>query len=133
MVQAAEHNKRICEALKRRVYAVDLAVLDFKVHRDKGVIYNETSYSCLQNLITIMTQIKKFISNISQMKTLLKSKYIQQKNIENFFKEICKDFDNCVINIDIPYFTAIIKNKIRPEEEIDALEADQEELNEVSF
>jgi hypothetical protein len=35
MVQAAEHNKRICEALKRRVYAVDLAVLDFKVHRDK--------------------------------------------------------------------------------------------------
>jgi hypothetical protein len=80
-----------------------------------------------------MIQIKKFISNISQMKTLLKSKYIQQKNIEKLFKEICKDFDNCVINVDVSYFTTIIKSKIRLEEEIGILEADQKELNEVSL
>lgn len=130
ITETAEHNKWICEVLKRRVYAINLAVLDFKFYRNKRVIYNEKNFLCLQNLITVLTRIKKFISVISQMNTLLRSKYIRQKNMEKTFKDICKDFDIC---IDIPEFTVMIKSKIIPEEEIEALKTDQEEMNKVSF
>src|SRR5438046_2696944 len=41
-----------------------------------------------------MTLIKNFIAEISQMKTLWK--YIHAKSIEKRFKELCKDFDNCI-------------------------------------
>ena len=52
-------------------------------------IYSK-NYLYLQNLVNVMTQIKKFITEISQIKTLLK--YIQAKSIEKNFKELCKEF-----------------------------------------
>src|SRR5256885_1940712 len=35
ITQAAEHNKRTCDALLRRVYAADLAVIDLKIQRNR--------------------------------------------------------------------------------------------------
>src|SRR6266498_1779524 len=66
--QAAEHNKRTCKALLQRVYAADLAVLELKVQRNVE-FFNNKNYLHLQNLVNVITQIKKFASEISQMKT----------------------------------------------------------------
>ena len=33
--QGAEHNRRICDVLERRVYAVDLATFEYKVRRNQ--------------------------------------------------------------------------------------------------
>jgi len=65
-----------------------------------------------------MTQIKKFITEISQMVTLLK--YIQTKSIERTFKELCKDFDNCINVL-----------TLNSSDELEQLEADLEDLNKV--
>ncbi|GBC04293.1 hypothetical protein RclHR1_00560020 [Rhizophagus clarus] len=127
IAQKAEYNTRICDALKQRVYAVDLAVLDLKVQRNNQEYFNGSNYLHLQNLITIITHIKKFMKNISQILELLKSKYILPKNIEKTLKELCDDFDVCIIKIDASDFTTTIKDKIRSEEE--QLKADQEDLN----
>src|SRR5436305_408063 len=72
IVQAAEHNKRTCEALKQRVYVANLAVLDLKVRRENQEFFNKKNFIRLQSLATVITQIKKFVLEISQMKTLLK-------------------------------------------------------------
>ncbi|GBB83353.1 hypothetical protein RclHR1_10080006, partial [Rhizophagus clarus] len=129
IAQEAEYNTRICNALKQRVYAIDLAVLDLKVQRNNQEYFNGNNYLHLQNLITIITSIKKFMKNISQILTLLKSKYILPKNIEKTLKELCDDFDVCISKIDASDFTTTIKDKIRSEEEGEQLKADQEDLN----
>ncbi|GES75769.1 kinase-like domain-containing protein [Rhizophagus clarus] len=117
--QAAEHNKRTCDALLHRVYAADLAVLDLKVQRNKKDFFNNKNYLCLQNLVNIITQIKKFISDISQMKSLIK--YIQAKSIEKTFKELCKEFDSCV---NVLSFSINVKST----DELEQLKEDQKEL-----
>jgi hypothetical protein len=134
IAEAAEYNKRICNALKQRVYAVDLAVLDLKVQRDDNQEYfSGNNYLYLQDLITTITHIKEFMKNISQMLTLLKFKYNLPENIEKTLKELCEDFDVCIVKIDASNFTTTIKDKIRPEEEEQHLKADQEDLNKVSL
>jgi hypothetical protein len=133
ITQATEYNKRICKLLKHRVYVVNLALLDLKVHGDDKEHFNENNHQCLKNLVDVVTKIKEFVANISHMATLLRSNYHQPKNIEKDLKSLCDDFDNCIIGISLSNFTTTIKNKIHPEEEAEALEADQEELNKVSL
>ncbi|POG80837.1 kinase-like domain-containing protein, partial [Rhizophagus irregularis DAOM 181602=DAOM 197198] len=127
IVQAAEHNKRICKALKQRIYVMYLAILDLKVHGDDKECFNENR-QYLQNLVDVIKKIKEFVVDISQMTTLLKSNYNQPKNIEKTFKELCKEFDDCIIGVSSKFNTTI-KNKIYPKEEAEALKADQDELN----
>jgi hypothetical protein len=132
--QAAEHNKRTCECLLQRVYAANLAVLELKIQRNNQEFFNKNIFVCLQNLVAVITKIKKFVAEISQMKTLLKLKYIQLKgSIEKNFKELCREFDSCIASIGLSMFTAILNSKIRPDEEVEELKADQEDLNRVSF
>ncbi|RIA93448.1 hypothetical protein C1645_16305 [Glomus cerebriforme] len=120
ITQAAEHNKRTCEVLLQRVYAADLAVIDLKVKRNKQEFFNNKNYLCLQNLVNIITQIKKFILDISQMKTLIK--YIQAKSIQKTFNDLCKEFDSCV-NV------LALQITIKTSEDIGHLKSDQDELN----
>ncbi|CAB5215428.1 unnamed protein product [Rhizophagus irregularis] len=119
LAQAAEHNKRTCDALLQRVYAAELAVQDLKRQRNSKEFFNNKNYLCLQNLVNIIVQIRKFISDISQMKSLIK--YFQVKSIENSFKELCKEFDSCVniLSFEINVDTS---------DEIRQLKADQEDL-----
>ncbi|PKK62743.1 hypothetical protein RhiirC2_759198, partial [Rhizophagus irregularis] len=63
------------------------------------------------------------------MITLLKLKYILPENIEKALKELCGDFDVCIIKIDATNFTTTIKDQIRPEEDEQNLKADQDDLN----
>ncbi|PKB97808.1 hypothetical protein RhiirA5_367304, partial [Rhizophagus irregularis] len=53
----------------------------------------------------------------------------KKENIEKTLKELCEDFDVCIVKIDASNFTTKIKNKIRPEEEEQHLKADQDDLN----
>jgi hypothetical protein len=133
LIQEAEHNRRICDVLKQRVYVAYLAVFEIKVKRSNyQEFFNKKNYLYLQHLVTVIEHIKNFIENISKIKKLLKFKYVQTKSIEKTFKELCKDFDICIINIDTLDFTTTIKSKIHLEE-AEALKADQEELKKVSF
>ncbi|UZO15513.1 uncharacterized protein OCT59_006933 [Rhizophagus irregularis] len=116
LTQAAEHNKRTCEILKERIQAINLIVLDL---RSKEEFFNNINYFYMKNLINIITQIKNFISDISQMNSLIK--YIKAKNIEKIFEELCEEFDSCVnllsfsINVNI-------------DDELEQLKADQVDL-----
>src|SRR5436305_12684853 len=129
IAQAAEHNKRTCDCLLQRVYAADLAVLEFNVQRNNQEFFNKKNFVCLQNLIAVMSKIKRFVQDISQMKSLIK-KYIQSKSIEIHFKELCKEFDGCIHSINLVMFTTTVKSRIRPDE-IEQLKIDQEEFNNV--
>ena len=132
--QAAEHNKRTCECLLKRIYAANLAVLELKTQGNNRKFFNKKTFVCLQNLVTIITKIKKFMAEISQMKTLLRLKYIISRgSIEKKFKELCREFDNCITSIGLSMFIAMINSMIHPDEEVEELKADQEDLNRVSF
>jgi len=124
--EAAEHYKRTCKALLQRVYAADLAVLELKVRRNKE-FFNNRDYLCLQNLVNVITQIKKFASEISQIKSVLK--YMKAKNLEKTFSELCKEFDSC---INILNFTTLVEGKILADE-AEQVRADQDEYNKVSL
>jgi hypothetical protein len=121
LVDAAEHNKRICKMLKKRVYAAESAVRDLRIgdKEDNKDFFNSENYLSLQYLYNIMVQIKKFISDISQMKSLIK--YIQTKSIEKTFKELCEEFDSCV-NV-LPFSI-----NIKVADELEQLKVDQEDL-----
>ncbi|GBC09488.1 hypothetical protein RclHR1_08900002 [Rhizophagus clarus] len=129
LAQAAEHNKRICEVLKLRVYAVDLATFDLNVHRKNQEFFNKKNYSTLQSLVNVIVRIKKFIGDISQMKNLIKLKYVQPKNIEITFKELCKEFDTYIANVDLESFKKMVYEKIHTDEENKSLKSDQEDLS----
>ncbi|RIA83969.1 kinase-like domain-containing protein [Glomus cerebriforme] len=122
ITKSAEHNKRTCNVLSKRVYAADLAILDLEY-------FNEKKYSSLQNLVTVITRIKKFMTDISQIETLYKSEYIQPTNIEKTFKELCDNFDSCIINLDLSNFNSTVKSKIHPEKEVASVKADLDDLN----
>ncbi|PKC76252.1 hypothetical protein RhiirA1_513262 [Rhizophagus irregularis] len=116
LTQAAEHNKRTCEILKERSQSVNLVVLDL---RSKEEFFNNKNYFYTNNLINIITQIKKFISDISQMKSLIK--YIKAKNIEKIFKELCEEFDSCINSLPFSIDVNI-------DDELGQLKADQVDL-----
>ncbi|POG71371.1 hypothetical protein GLOIN_2v1607464, partial [Rhizophagus irregularis DAOM 181602=DAOM 197198] len=120
LVEAAEHNKRTCEILKNRVRVAELAVRDLRdKKKDREDFFNKINYIRLQELSTIITQIKKFISEISLMKTLIK--YLKEKSFEKIFKELCMEFDSCInllsfsINVEIA-------------DELEQLKSDQDDL-----
>lgn len=90
-----EHNIGICNALKKRVYNANLkTAIDFKVQDQE--FFNNQNCCCLQNLILDTRKIKNFIEEISQMKTLP-----QSKSIEETYKSLYRDFENCLISLEI--------------------------------
>ncbi|CAB4485400.1 unnamed protein product [Rhizophagus irregularis] len=114
LVKAAEHNKRTCKILKNRVGA---AVRD--LGEDRKEFFNNKNYSCLQDLSDTITRIKKFISEISQMKSLIK--HIKVKNIEETFKKLCEEFDSY---IKVLSFSIDVKTA----DELGQLKADQDDI-----
>ena len=125
IIQVAEHNRRTCHFLLQRVSSANLAVFNLKInHQHNRKFFNSKNYLYLQNLVNVIILIKKFIIEISQMKTLLK--YIQAKSIERTFKESCKEFDRCTDAL-----TLTITDK--SSDGLEQLRADQEDLNTVSF
>jgi hypothetical protein len=118
-MQTTKYYKRVCDALKQRVDAVDLAVRDLKVRKNNQGFFNRKNYLYLQKLVNVITQIKDFMAEISQMKTF------QAKSIEKTFNDLCKEFDDCINSL---AFTITIKSS----DELEQLKADQEDLNKVS-
>uniref|UniRef100_U9STC0 Protein kinase domain-containing protein n=1 Tax=Rhizophagus irregularis (strain DAOM 181602 / DAOM 197198 / MUCL 43194) TaxID=747089 RepID=U9STC0_RHIID len=120
VVEAAEHYKRTCKILKKRVNAAELAVRDLKRNiEDRKELFNSNNYSYLRNLFDTITRIKKFISEISQMESLIK--YIKEKNIEDTFKELCEEFDSCINLLSFSIDVNI-------DDELEQLKADQDDL-----
>ncbi|RIA86220.1 kinase-like domain-containing protein, partial [Glomus cerebriforme] len=111
ITKAAKYNKQICEALKQRVNAINLAGDDLK--RIQGC-FNNINYLILDYLVVIIKQIKTFVGEISQMNTWL-------ENREETFKDLCRVFDSSVNELT---FVVMIKNT----DDLGQLTADQEDL-----
>ncbi|CAI2182933.1 3476_t:CDS:2, partial [Funneliformis geosporum] len=125
IVQAAEHNKRTCEALLQRVHVAELAVFDLRIRRnEKKEFFVNRNYLYLQNLVNVIANIKKFAGEISQMNTL--TKYLKSKGVEKTFKELCREFDSW---INLLSFTILVEEKFRAEDEAEQLKCDQDDLN----
>src|SRR5436853_2144939 len=91
LYHSAEHNKRICGSLIDRVSAAEAAVRNLKIRRDQNKsFFNQKNLILLQRLVHNIQQIKRFVSEVSQLKGL--TKYVQAKSIEKNFKELCRDF-----------------------------------------
>jgi hypothetical protein len=120
-LEAAEHNKRTCEILKKRVYAAESALRDLRIKDKENSkdFFNSKNYLSLQNLSTIIMRIKKFILEISQMRSLIK--YIRAESVEKFFIELCKEFDSCVNVLSFPI-------NVQVADELEQFKADQEDL-----
>ncbi|GET59728.1 kinase-like domain-containing protein [Rhizophagus irregularis DAOM 181602=DAOM 197198] len=120
LVEAAEHNKRTCEILKNRVHVAELAIRELREKRkDREDFFNKINYIRLQELSTITKRIKNFISEISQMKTLIK--YLKEKSIEKVFKELCGEFD---VYINLLSFSI----NVEIADELEQLKSDQDDL-----
>jgi hypothetical protein len=121
--QAAEHYKRICKILLQRVHTANLVALDLKVQRNQE-LYNKKNFLGVQFLVNVIVPIKRFASEISQMKTLIK--YMKTNSIMKTYNELCLNFDEC---IKLLKFTG---NKICKKDVIEDFKADQDDLNKVS-
>ncbi|CAB4482496.1 unnamed protein product [Rhizophagus irregularis] len=120
LVEAAEYNQRTCEILKNRVNIAELAVRDLRDKKiDREDFFNKINYIRLQELSTIIKQIKKFISEISLMKTLIK--YLKEKSVEKIFKKLCTEFDSC---INLLSFSFNVENA----DDLEQLKSDQDDL-----
>ncbi|UZO01376.1 uncharacterized protein OCT59_012477 [Rhizophagus irregularis] len=120
LVEAAEHNQRTCEILKNRVRVAELAVRDLRdKKKDREDFFNKINYIRLQELSTIIKQIKKFISEISLMKTLIK--YLKEKSVEKIFKKLCMEFDSCINLLSFSFNVEIA-------DELEQLKSDQDDL-----
>ncbi|CAB4430784.1 unnamed protein product [Rhizophagus irregularis] len=92
---AARHNKQICDILKKQVHAAKSAIQSLKEYReDREDFFSIKNYLHLQDLFDIITRIKKFILEISQMKPLIK--YIKTISIAKTFIELCEKFGSCI-------------------------------------
>ncbi|PKY27792.1 kinase-like protein [Rhizophagus irregularis] len=120
LVEAAEHNKRTCEILKNRVHVAELAVRELREKRkDREDFFNKINYIRLQELSIVIARIKKFISEISLMKTLIK--YLKEKSVEKVFKELCGEFD---VYINLLSFSI----NVEIADELEQLKSDQDDL-----
>jgi hypothetical protein len=59
-------------------------------------------------------------------------KYVQPKNIETTFEELCREFDICITNIYLANFRDMVSSKVHTEDENKSLKSDQEDLSVVS-
>ncbi|RGB40246.1 kinase-like domain-containing protein [Rhizophagus diaphanus] len=119
IVEAAEHNKRTCKILQDRVQIAESVVR--KLREERGLnrdFFINKNYLYLQELTGTIKQIKKFISDISQMKTLIK--YIRAKSIEKTFTELCEEFDSCIDSLSFSIDVEI--------DELGQLKDDQDDL-----
>ncbi|EXX71619.1 Sps1p [Rhizophagus irregularis DAOM 197198w] len=92
---ASRHRKQICDILKKQVHAAESAIRSLKEYsEDREDFFNIKNYLHLQDLFDIITRIKKFILEISQMKPLIK--YIKTISIAKTFIELCEKFGSCI-------------------------------------
>ncbi|CAB4402497.1 unnamed protein product [Rhizophagus irregularis] len=129
IIEAAEHNKRTCKILLKRVRVADSAVRQLREKKDdKEDFFNNENYSSLQELTGILRRIKKFVSEISQMKTL--SKYIKAKNIEKTYTVLCKEFDS---SFNLLFVSIDLKRSKSIEDKLEELKANQYELMKIAL
>ncbi|PKC01430.1 hypothetical protein RhiirA5_402830 [Rhizophagus irregularis] len=92
---ASRHSKQICDILKKQFHAAESAIRSLKEYsEDREDFFNIKNYLHLQDLFDIITRIKKFILEISQMKPLIK--YIKTISIAKTFIELCEKFGSCI-------------------------------------
>ncbi|RGB35434.1 kinase-like domain-containing protein [Rhizophagus diaphanus] len=124
--QTAEHNKRICGVMLDRVTIAESAIKNLKVRREENEdFFSEENYINLQKLVTVVSKIRKFLAEISQLKGL--QKYIQAKNIEKTTMDLNKEFD---FTIQLLEFAFMVDFSARNDIDNKKIKADIEDLTE---
>ncbi|CAG8502454.1 3212_t:CDS:2 [Scutellospora calospora] len=125
LYQTAEHNKRICGSLLSRATAAENAVNNLKIRRleNEDLFKSKEYYKNFQKLVSVISKIKIFIEEVSQIKGL--RKFLASKSIEQEFKGLTEEFDGLMRVLN---FTMAVQNQIQIEEDRKVLKHDISEM-----
>ncbi|CAG8729175.1 32512_t:CDS:2 [Gigaspora margarita] len=127
--QSAEHNKHISKSLFERIVAVETSLRLLKAYKDEHKeFFNKQNFVAMQKLSDNIQKMKKFISEITQLKGLMK--YSQTKSIQTIFYELTAEFNNCINTLN---FTVADDTEVHKENEKEIIDNDLEELNQYLF
>jgi hypothetical protein len=123
LVEAAEHNKRTCKLLERKVQDAESAVRELKQEREvKKNFFNKKNYSCIQELCSIISRVRNFIKEISQANAFMR--FVKAKNVEKNYKELCGEFDSCISSLSFSI-------DVKISNDLEQLKADTDDFNRV--
>ncbi|KAG9288684.1 hypothetical protein G9A89_004303 [Geosiphon pyriformis] len=88
LYRTAEHNKKICRLLSERVNIVQYTLEDTQIIGS----LKEKDYMNFQKLITVISNIKIFVEQVSQLKGL--RKFFNAHDIEEQYKSLTQEFDD---------------------------------------
>ncbi|CAG8559291.1 5631_t:CDS:2 [Dentiscutata heterogama] len=126
--QSAEHNKHISKSLFERIVAIETSLRLLKAYKDEHKeFFNKQNFVAMQKLSDNIQKMKNFISEITQLKGLLK---YQTKSIQTIFYELTTEFNSCINTLN---FIITDSAKIRTENEKEIIDNDLEELNQYLF
>jgi hypothetical protein len=80
LYRTAEHNKRTCMCLVRRVMAAELAIRPLETLGPNKDFFTKDNYTVFQAFVQTMRNIKTFVEDISQIKGLSKFQRCAQNN-----------------------------------------------------
>ncbi|CAG8465393.1 3542_t:CDS:10 [Cetraspora pellucida] len=127
--QSAEHNKHISRSLFERIVAVETSLRLLKAYKDEyKEFFNKQNFVTIQKLSDNIQKMKTFISEITQLKGLLK--YSQTKSVQTIFYDLTTEFDSCINTLN---FINTDNIKSRTEHEKEIIDNDLEELNQYLF
>ncbi|KAF0508857.1 kinase-like protein [Gigaspora margarita] len=127
--QSAEHNKHISKSLFERIVAVETSLRLLKAYKDEHKeFFNKQNFVAMQKLSDNIQKMKKFISEITQLKGLMK--YSQTKSIQTIFYELTAEFNNCINTLN---FTVVDDTEVHKENEKEIIDNDLEDLNQYLF
>ncbi|CAG8568337.1 24985_t:CDS:2, partial [Racocetra persica] len=109
LYQTAEHNKRICGSLLSRATAAQTAVTNLEIRRleNEDLFKSKEYYKNFQKLVNVISKIKIFIEEVSQLKGL--RRFLASKSIEDEFKYLTDEFDGLMrlLNFTMAYLREI--------------------------
>ncbi|CAB4391632.1 unnamed protein product [Rhizophagus irregularis] len=92
LYRSAQHNKNITRILVERI---SVASASINVLHARDDLLTSTYYKILQRLVQVLHNMKEYIEEITQYNTV--QKFLGTEMIEKKFKELCKEYDSCII------------------------------------
>ncbi|CAG8649536.1 970_t:CDS:2 [Ambispora leptoticha] len=99
--EAAQYNKKICNALMDRVEAAQIAVkaLQRRQKENEKKFRNQAYYESFNRFLQVLEKIKKFIKDVSQLKGF--RKFSQANSVKDRFNDLITEFDQVVSDLNL--------------------------------
>ncbi|CAG8524522.1 6989_t:CDS:2 [Ambispora gerdemannii] len=129
MHREAEHNRRICSALLKRLTAAKSSVEMLELLKNERIdFFTKENYNIFWRFQRSIEKIRNFMRDISQIKGIrkFKPKYLDgYKSIEETFEELTTEFDGYMKSLN---FTIALPEDVQSQKDKDALKQDKKEL-----